>query len=80
MEVYGEQSAGVLLTGMGRDGAQELKLMRERGALTIAQDEESSVVFGMPGEAVKIGAAQYVLPPDKIAAVLMSVGVSKPKG
>ena len=61
---------------MGKDGAEELKLMREKGALTIAQDKESSVVFGMPGEAIRIEAATYVLPPDKIASVLNSVGIS----
>jgi two-component system chemotaxis response regulator CheB len=66
----------VLLTGMGKDGAEELKVMKEKGALTIAQDEESSVVFGMPGEAVRIKAATYALPPDKIASVLNSVGIS----
>ncbi|MFQ5631445.1 MAG: chemotaxis protein CheB, partial [bacterium] len=65
--VYGARAVGVLLTGMGRDGAQELKLMRERGAITIAQDKATSVVHGMPGEAIKIGAARYVLPVDAIA-------------
>ncbi len=74
MDTYGPRSAGVLLTGMGRDGAHELKLMREKGALTIAQDEESSVVFGMPGEAVRAGAAEYVWPPDKIARALTGLG------
>jgi two-component system chemotaxis response regulator CheB len=72
-EVYGKHSIGVLLTGMGRDGAAELKLMRDRGAVTIAQDEESSAVFGMPGEAVKLGGATYVLPAEKIAGVLTSL-------
>ncbi len=66
-ESYGPNSIGVLLTGMGRDGAEELKLMRDKGAMTFAQDEESSVVFGMPGEAVKLGGAVCVLPPDEIA-------------
>jgi two-component system chemotaxis response regulator CheB len=75
-EVFGKASVGVLLTGMGKDGAEELKVMKEKGALTIAQDEESSVVFGMPGEAVRIKAATYALPPDKIASVLNSVGIS----
>lgn len=73
-ERFGRRAAGVLLTGMGRDGADELKLMADCGALTIAQDEESSVVFGMPGEAVKLGAARYVVPPAKIAELLVSAG------
>lgn len=68
--VYGAASVGILLTGMGRDGALELKAMRAAGALTIAQDRESSVVFGMPGEALQIDAACYALSPDKIAAML----------
>ena len=69
-EVFGQRGAGVLLTGMGKDGAQELKLMRDRGAVTIAQDRESSVVHGMPGEAIKLGGAGHVLPPDQIGPTL----------
>lgn len=69
-QVYGPKAVGVLLTGMGKDGANELKLMKERGAITIAQDEESSVVYGMPGEAIRLKAATYVLSPDRIAAAL----------
>jgi two-component system chemotaxis response regulator CheB len=68
--VFREKAAGVLLSGMGRDGADGLKMMHDMGAVTIAQDRESSVVFGMNGEAVKLGAARYVLPPEKIAGVL----------
>ncbi len=70
-DVYGPNAAGVLLTGMGSDGAKELGLMKEKGAVTIAQDKETSVVFGMPGRAVEIGAAQYVLPPDQIIQTLL---------
>jgi two-component system, chemotaxis family, protein-glutamate methylesterase/glutaminase len=69
-QVFGPHAAGVLLTGMGRDGAEELKTMKEMGAITIAQDEESSVVHGMPGEAIKLGAALHILPPASIAAML----------
>jgi two-component system, chemotaxis family, protein-glutamate methylesterase/glutaminase len=69
-ERFGRRAVGVLLTGMGRDGAEELKLMADQGALTIAQDEESSVVFGMPAEAIRLGAASFVLPPHKIAELL----------
>ncbi|MCJ7810154.1 MAG: chemotaxis-specific protein-glutamate methyltransferase CheB [Desulfobulbaceae bacterium] len=70
MEVFGKSSVGVLLTGMGKDGAYELKMMKEKGAITIAQDKESCVVYGMPGEAVNLNAAQYVLSPPKIAEFL----------
>ena len=70
-ERFGRRAIGVLLTGMGRDGAEELKLMADRGALTVAQNEESCVVFGMPAEAIKLGAARYVLPPQQIAELLI---------
>ncbi len=66
----GKNAVGILLTGMGSDGAKELKLMKERGAVTIVQDRGSSVVYGMPGAAVELGAADYILAPDKIAAAL----------
>ncbi len=69
---YGPRAIGVLLTGMGRDGAKELLLMRELGAVTIAQDEETSAVHGMPGEAIKLKGARYVLPPDRIVKVIES--------
>lgn len=69
-EGFGSAAAGVLLTGMGEDGARELKLMRDSGALTVAQDEESCVVFGMPGAAIKLDAAAYILPPEGIVALL----------
>ena len=72
-EVYGPAAVGVLLTGMGKDGAVELKLMKERGAVTIAQDAETSVVHGMPGEAIKLGAVTHVLQADRIAEVLVSL-------
>ncbi len=72
-EALGERSVGVLLTGMGRDGAGELLLMRERGALTIAQNERTSIVHGMPGEAIRLGAAAHVLPLEEIAAKLLHV-------
>lgn len=76
-EHYGARAAGVLLTGMGKDGAAELKLLRERGAYTIAQDHGSSVVHGMPGEAIALGAAVEVLPADKIAAGLLALASNR---
>jgi two-component system, chemotaxis family, protein-glutamate methylesterase/glutaminase len=72
-KVYGRRAIGVLLTGMGKDGAEELKLMREQGAVTIAQDKDTSVVHGMPGEAIRLGGATYILSPDKIAMTLTSL-------
>ncbi len=69
----GAEAVGCLLTGMGRDGAAGLLALRDRGAATIAQDEATSVVFGMPGEAVKIGAAQHVLPLGQIARALVDL-------
>jgi two-component system chemotaxis response regulator CheB len=69
--IYGARSVGVLLTGMGDDGAAGLMEMKQAGALTIAQDESSSVVFGMPAEAIRMGAVDHILPPDQIAAVLL---------
>ena len=58
---------------MGRDGADELKLLREKGAITFAQDKESSVVHGMPGEAIKLDAAMFVLAPQEIVALLTNL-------
>lgn len=69
-QALGPNAVGVLLTGMGRDGAAELKLMKEQGAVTIAQDRESSIVHGMPGEAIRLGAATHVLPLEQIAPAL----------
>jgi len=69
---YGANAVGVLLTGMGRDGAEELKRMRNHGAHTIAQDRDSSVVHGMPGAAVELDAASQVLAADKIAGALIA--------
>jgi len=70
---YGKRSVGVLLTGMGRDGAKEMKLLKDKGGVTIAQDKESSIVHGMPGEAIKLGGATYVLPSAKIANMIKKV-------
>jgi two-component system chemotaxis response regulator CheB len=66
----GEDALAVLLTGMGDDGAAGLLALRRRGAATVAQDEATSVVFGMPKEAIALGAAERVLPLDAIAEVI----------
>jgi len=63
----GNNAIGILLTGMGSDGALGLKEIHDTGAITIAQDEQSSVVWGMPGEAIKLQAADFILPLNKIA-------------
>lgn len=72
-EELGAAAVGCLLTGMGRDGAAGLLALRRRGAVTIAQDEATSVVFGMPREAVLIGGARHVLPLPQIAPALAEV-------
>lgn len=67
----GSNAIGILMTGMGADGAKGLLEMREAGAKTVAQDEKSCVVFGMPKEAIKIDAAQKILPLDQMAAYII---------
>ena len=67
----GPNAIGVLLTGMGKDGAQGLLAMHDRGATTLVQDRATSVVYGMPGEAVALGAAGQVLPLDRISGALL---------
>ncbi|MBX3369655.1 MAG: chemotaxis response regulator protein-glutamate methylesterase, partial [Nitrospira sp.] len=68
----GGNAVGVILTGMGGDGAKGLLRMKEAGAFTIAQDEASCVVFGMPKEAIKLGAADIVRPLDDIASAILT--------
>lgn len=70
--VYGKKTIGILLTGMGRDGAAGLLEINQFGGLTIAQDEATSVVFGMPQEAIKLGAADQILPIQAIAPALLA--------
>jgi len=72
-EACGPNVLGVLLSGMGKDGAAELKLMKDRGATTVAQDRETSVVHGMPGEAIRLDGATHVLPAEKIADTLITL-------
>lgn len=75
-EEYASGVVACLLTGMGRDGAAGLLRIRRAGGLTIAQDEATSVVYGMPREAVQLGAAERVLPLGEIGPVLASLAAS----
>jgi two-component system chemotaxis response regulator CheB len=69
---YGRRGVGIILTGMGSDGASGLKRLRTCGGRTIAQDEESSIIFGMPRAAIELGAAEMILPLDEIASQLIT--------
>ncbi|GIW75223.1 MAG: chemotaxis response regulator protein-glutamate methylesterase [Phycisphaerae bacterium] len=75
-EVAGANAIGAILTGMGCDGAAGLLAMRQAGARTMAQDESSCVVFGMPMEAIKIGAAEKIVPLDEIARTMIQWSTS----
>lgn len=77
--IYGSRAVAILLSGMGRDGADGLLALRRAGALTIAQDKESSVVHGMPGEAIALGAAAQILPPPAIADLLNTLAAASAK-
>jgi two-component system chemotaxis response regulator CheB len=69
----GPNVVGAILTGMGADGAEGMRRMREAGARTIAQDRDSCVVFGMPKEAIAAGGAEFILPLDRIAEKLLDL-------
>lgn len=69
----GSNAVGAVLTGMGADGAQGLLKMKEAGARTMAQDEKSCIIFGMPKEAIKLGAAEKVVPLDQIARTTLQM-------
>lgn len=70
---YKEKAVSIILSGMGRDGAQEMKILKDSGAYTIAQEKHSCLVFGMPGEAVNINAAKAILTPKEIANELLKL-------
>lgn len=78
--VCSDKTIAVLLTGMGQDGADELLELKKAGAITFAQDEASSVVFGMPRVAVQQGAALYVMPPEQIAEMIAMLFPDKGRG
>jgi two-component system chemotaxis response regulator CheB len=65
-EVYGGAALGVVLTGMGQDGLRGVEVLKARGARILAQDEATSVIWGMPGAVVKAGLADHVLPLDNV--------------
>lgn len=69
---YGDRAVGILLTGMGRDGARGMQAIGQAGGITIAQDEKSCIVFGMPKEAIALNAAKYVLPLPEIMPFLLN--------
>ncbi|MEM7806759.1 MAG: chemotaxis response regulator protein-glutamate methylesterase [Planctomycetota bacterium] len=71
-KVAGVNAVGAILTGMGADGASGLLAMRKAGARTLAQDEATSTVYGMPGEAAKVGAPEKIVPLDKVAETMMA--------
>jgi two-component system chemotaxis response regulator CheB len=73
----GPRSAAALLTGMGKDGAQGLLDLRRAGCLTVAQDEESSIVYGMPREAAMLGAATQILPLGEIGKFLNGAALQR---
>jgi two-component system chemotaxis response regulator CheB len=70
--IYRDKAIAVLLSGMGADGAKELKLLKDAGSVTIAQDAASSLIHGMPGEAIKLGGACYVLSPSQIVSFIQT--------
>ena len=69
----GRNAVGVIMTGMGRDGADGLLEMKQSGAITVAQDKDSCVVFGMPREAIELGAAEHVVPLDDISSAILEL-------
>jgi two-component system chemotaxis response regulator CheB len=73
-QFVGRNAIGIIMTGMGDDGARGLKEMVDAGAYTYAQDEQTCVVFGMPKEAIKLGAAKEIVPLQAIPAIIANAG------
>ncbi len=80
LAIYGRRTIGVLMTGIGDDGTDQMVRIREAGGVTIAESEESCVVFGMPFQAIKRGGAEIVLPSWEIAARLVRILQTRPVG
>ena len=78
--IYGGKTVGVMLTGIGRDGAMGFKLIKEKGGKIIAQDRESCVVFGMPKAVIELGIVDAILPPSKIPWAIVKFIKSLSKG
>lgn len=75
---YGSRAAGIMLTGMGSDGAPEMKEMADKGAITIAQEEKSCAVFGMPQAAIELGGVTRVMSPEEISSFMLQAINKKP--
>jgi len=73
LECYGHNVIGVLMTGMGADGARGMASIRQAGGRTIAESEETAVIYGMPAEAVRLGGAEFVLPAHEVADKIMQL-------
>jgi two-component system, chemotaxis family, protein-glutamate methylesterase/glutaminase len=76
-QIYGREAIAILLTGMGKDGAEGMLKIWQAGGFTIAQDQETSVIFGMPKEAIEMGAVKQILPIQRIAPCLLNMTTSK---
>lgn len=70
-EVFGRRTVGVVMTGMGRDGAEGIVAIKRKGGITIAQDKETSIIYGMPKAAAETGMVDYIVPLDKIADTIV---------
>lgn len=79
-QFYGKGTMGILLTGMGKDGAAGMQAIAQAGGTTIAQDEASCIVFGMPKEAIALGAVQHILPIQSIAPFVLNRVFSREQG
>lgn len=77
-KAYGRRAVGLILTGMGEDGAAGMLAVKQAGGITVAQNEESCVVFGMPGAAVERNAVDYLIPGDEVASALLKLARGEP--